>query len=539
MKQQILELHLNIFKYLKKKAHSFEGRPSSELKRYREDQDYYSTREFQLSSQEDLNSSIINSQLIYLGDFHTFDQNQRSLHRIMRVLQRNKKKFKLAIEMVHHKHQFFLESYLKGHITELEFLESIDYTESWRFPWSHYKMIFDFIKEFEIEVIALNCTGNLKKRDELAANILCHELAVSPDVPILVLYGELHILPNKLPQRVLIKSKKNLRHCIIHQNLDEVYWGLVNKNESSKIVKFSRDEYCLITSPPWVKYESMVYWYENMLDDPEFDIHEYIIENGLKIFSSNSFENFLQICTTICNNLGLDLTEDEIEDFNLYDHSGLEFIEEEIEKLNHSSLQNYLLDLISRNKSFKLPFKNIYYCSNYSMNKMAALAGKHIYHNYLKRSQDGIENVYLSKDQIKKFIFLTQENMFSYFFTKIFNPHRKCDLYIDFELKAKTGSTKKERELFQNLLDLIDDKVEYEELFKAKSLKFLNNLARPFGYFLGESLYHALSDHSLNMNSVDFTNYYLQSPIEFFNFQRIKKQILPNRLYRMQKKRFF
>ena len=30
----------------------------------------------------------------------------------------------------------------------------------------------------------------------------------------------------------------------------------------------------------------MIYWYENLCDDPDFDIHEYIIENGKKIFAN-------------------------------------------------------------------------------------------------------------------------------------------------------------------------------------------------------------------------------------------------------------
>ena len=50
------------------------------------------------------------------------------------------------------------------------------------------------------------------------------------------------------------------------------------------IVSFSQNEFCIVSAPPWVKYESMVYWYENLCDDPDFDIHEYIIENGKKIF---------------------------------------------------------------------------------------------------------------------------------------------------------------------------------------------------------------------------------------------------------------
>ena len=63
-----------------------------------------------------------------------------------------------------------------------------------------------------------------------------------------------------------------------------------------KVLKFNKREYILLTSAPWLKYESQIYWYEHLSEDPEFDIHEYIIENGALNFSENVPENFYFLC---------------------------------------------------------------------------------------------------------------------------------------------------------------------------------------------------------------------------------------------------
>jgi uncharacterized iron-regulated protein len=537
VKKEILKLHWNIYQYLKKKAHSYEGKHSSELKRYKQDQLYYSERTFKPASNLELESSIINSQVIYIGDFHTFDQNQRSLHRIMRILLRNKKKFKLGLEMVHHQYQLYLDSYLTGHITELEFLESINYHESWRFPWNHYKIIFELLREFNIDAIAMNSSGSLNQRDNFATEIITEHLLENPNMPILIFFGELHILPNKIPKKVVINTKKNIRQCVIHQNLDEVYWSMKQNETEASLVRFSRDEYCLITSAPWVKYESMIYWYENTQNDPDFDINEYMIENGLKILGDNAFENFAQICLSISNNLQLKLARKEIDNFNLYDHTSLEFIETKIEGIKNLSVRKFYWELVKHNRSFKIPNTNIVYCPNYSMNKIAGLAGIHLYHLFLAQSKISPLNILGSRNNTKKFILLIYENMFSYFFAKIFNPHRKCNLYLD--LKQKMSESKKNNHFYSDVINLIDDQTSLESLSYKKSLKKLYDLSRPIGYFLGEHLYSLLGNRDVLLNVSELKKQFLQASIDEISFYRIKKQLLPNLLYRMQKKKFF
>ena len=157
----------------------------------------------------------------------------------------------------------------------------------------------------------------------------------------LILFGELHIYPNKIPQLVSQKIK-DIKQTIIHQNLDEVFWKLNTMDQvggwGDKIVKFNSQEFCLQTSMPWIKYESMIYWYENLCEDPEFDLHQYIIETGSKLFSSNIQDNFLLILQKITNQLNLDVTDSELEDFNLYDHQKINIMLHIVNALKRPSL---------------------------------------------------------------------------------------------------------------------------------------------------------------------------------------------------------
>ena len=279
---ELYKYHLSIYQYLKNKAKSYEGEISKELKSFQKNQFKLSKRNFCISNFNELKKSINQSRIIYLGDFHTFDQNSKNLERLIKILLKTKKEIILGVELVMQENQIYIDEYLKSNITEKEFLELIQYHDSWRFPWPQYKIFFDMARDNNFSIVALNSTGTLVQRDQKAAKIISHFVNNNENVKMLVLFGELHIAPNKIPHEVNIFSKKKIKQTIVHQNLDNVYWELhksaFDQKLKSHVVKFEADEYSLQTAPPWVKYESMIYWYEHLLEDPEFDIHANGIE---------------------------------------------------------------------------------------------------------------------------------------------------------------------------------------------------------------------------------------------------------------------
>ena len=525
MKSEIVKLRKKIFKNLKARALSYEVE-NLELNSYLADQGKLSKRKFNITDIDQLNKSVLDSSIVYLGDFHTFDQNIRNVLRIVKYLISEKTSCILALEMVSKENQLYIDAYLDHHLTDLEFLECINYHTSWRFPWSHYKLIFELAKKHKIKIVALNKEGSLSERDEFAAELLAEIHEENPDASLLVLYGELHITKNKIPA-IMEKKCPHLISTIIHQNLDEVYWKLIKDDLEQGIVSFSKNEYCIISAPPWIKYESMVYWYENLSDDPDFDIHEYIIETGAKIFIDDTKENFLHMCTDLIKHLDLRLEASDLEDFNLYDHTNLEYVEEVLENKLKPSLLSFYTYLISTSRSFRFPTGNTYYCSSYSMNRISYLAGIHICQYYFQKNKIDTRDILNSKSLNQKFILFCYEAMFAYFFSKIINPHRKCDMYVDLAQKD-TPETK----LAISILDAQD----ITKVIRGSKITKLYESSLYVGHILGEYLY---LNYSKETNSIKLEKEFLKSDIEKLDFQKIKSTLLKGSSYQLHNKRYF
>lgn len=532
LKSDLTKLRKKVFQNLKTKAYGYEGQLSKELKKYRKDLHHFAQRSFTKTTFNQLKKSVSYSDVLYIGDFHTFDQNIRNVLRIMKVLIAEKKKTVIALEMVEAQFQIYIDTYLTGHITDLEFLESINYHDSWRFPWTHYKLIFELAREHQIKIIGINTRGNLTHRDQFAAETLARIIKTHSNHKLMVLYGELHLSPNKIPA-LLKKQIPSIEQLIIHQNLDEVYWGLVDNNQSADIIKFNNNEFCINSAPPWIKYESMVYWYENLCDDPEFDIHEYIIENGKKTFSEDINDNFLQMCSEMIQILNLNIELEDLANFNLKDHSSLEYIEDQVLKIKKQPLQSYYQYLIETSQSFRLMSRPIYYCSSYSMNRMAYLAGIHILHYYLKIHPDS--HVF-NKNGENRFVLLVYEAIFAFFFSKVINPHRKCEMYQDIQKRKRSQITPvSQKKLLEACIDILNGK-ELRIILRGKKMKQLHLISLYVGHILGDYLYQKVFEYGQIHIFFDA----LSTPkMEVGYFKTLRKKLLQDFDYKNHKKRYF
>ena len=172
----------------------------------------------------------------------------------------------------------------------------------------------------------------------------------------LVLLGELHIMPNKIPKLVQNNLGPDYKQLIIHQNLDDIFWKLPstkkNHTNDSSIIKFNDLEFSIQASPPWIKYESMIYWLENLLEDPEFDMHEYILEQKGNLSSYDINEKFYFFCLKINEGLGLKLTNSELENFNIFNYDQIDTVLTKLD--NHEDVQfdNFYMKLITEGQSF-------------------------------------------------------------------------------------------------------------------------------------------------------------------------------------------
>tara|TARA_Y100000590_G_scaffold259270_2_gene291021 strand:- start:33553 stop:35124 length:1572 start_codon:yes stop_codon:yes gene_type:complete len=523
---------------MKRKASEFEVEESEQLKNFKTNQKELASRDFKESNIEELIESIKSSQLIFLGDFHTFDQQSKNLERLLRTLMEKKEKLLLGVEFVNQNKQDAIDQFSNQTITAMEFLEMVNYSESWRFPWHVYKPFFEMARKGEVEIFALNTVGSLEERDANAALKIRQILEDNPDAKLLVFFGELHITPNKLPQRVKELCPDSTQ-TIIHQNLDEVYWKL--KDHGDQVVKFAEGEFSLQTSPPWVKYESMVYWFENLCEDPDFDLNQYLMGSGNMSLNSNVPENFYFLAEELSRSLILTVDEEELEDFNLTDHNQISLVLEKIEKLESTELKDFYKTLIARGKSFHLPGTNLLYCSNYSMNRLSYLAGIHLFETIQKRES----NPQLSfEDKSLFFLRFCQQNLIGYFSSKLINPYRKCDMYSNFkqslELVDLSFKERKNAELFMEILDSKDDLNKLQELLNEQDSITLFYVGRFLGKFLGEVLYMRIfNEKKLLKRYEELKERLFMSQANLENFLAFTNLILPGESYKDLRKRSF
>lgn len=537
---QILNSQKVIFNHMKKRALAFEDSNLKNIAQYRKNYLKFSNRPFTSTTLTVLNKALLNSNFIFVADFHTFDHCLKNLIRILKLLISKNKKIVLALEMLSSKDFLLLESFLSGHLTELEFLESINLGNSWKFPWTHYRSIYEFVKLHpQIEIIGVNTNGNLNKRDNFSAELLANRWLENTDKTFVVLYGEYHLAANKIPKKVndLLDSKPKI--TTIHQNLDAPYWKILkNKNtiQQQMVIKYNSQEFCLLTSPPWMKYESMCYWYENLYDDPEFDLHQFIIENGLKLLSSNTIDNFELLCRQICTLFKIPYNHDDVS-FTLYDFTKISYLQKFVKsKYKNPKAQRFLNLLFETQHMLILPDTNKIYCASYSSNKLAKLAGGLLYLELLNTKNISLLNLYEKFNKFKLFSHFILYHFNSYFMAKSINPYLKCDLFGDhLQLAAKLPSPSSS----QLLVKLFNDPSKCDLIVSALKPIELYHLAKISGELIAEMHFLNFQQHRKIFNPANWEKNYLLKPIELASAIELVSEVKKMSGFKNQKKRYY
>lgn len=532
--KRIHNLQRRIYDELKSKAESYVGETSKELIEFKKKQEELGLSPFQESSHRELLLKISNASIVFVGDYHTFEQSQKNLIRIIRSLVKLRIPFQLGVELVQSKNQSILDAFLNHYITEMEFLELIDYHSSWEFPWTHYRSIFELAKKHQIKLIALNSPGNLKQRDQHAVKIL-KDVMSRNDILTLVQFGELHILQENLPSYF-----HNKNPVIIHQNLDPVFWSYEDSLSRPNIVRFNDDEFCILSSPPWLKYQSTVYWYESIFDDPDFDLHDYIIKKGLKTFGHGVHDLFYYLSSQMNKVFQLKLPKSQIEDFEIYDHTKFSYVQHCIESLPQHLVINFYLSLLSKNLSFKILDSNDYYCSEYSITKLSSLVGAHLFYKALEENNFPYDKIILKGSSNEKFPLFFYQHFTGYFISKIFNPHLKCDLYRDLHLKEQRyQTTSSEKKILTSSLQIIEKEGSISSLLKGSSTLKVFEQAKIIGEFFAETFFELIFLQEESSHSKKLQKSIFPKEPNLKNYGQLKALLFPNKKYKMRKKRVF
>ncbi len=512
-REELLKIQKTITENLKDDIQSYQSKPNLKFKRYT---GHYK-KEFKsyqgLTDKNTLLDKINKSDIVYLGDYHTLDQSQKTVIKILREIIFKRKNITIGIELVYHDHQKHIDDFMKGTISEKQFLNKIDYYINWGFYWKNYRPIFDFAKKNSIRIIALNCRADeksfiLEKRDTFAADLIAAETLKHPKNLLFVLYGDLHIASKHIPKKVsdIIKSSKVSRNqLMVYQNSEHLYWKLAEQGkENADVVRISSNKFCIMNTPPWIRLQTYLNWLEKSgeilltqtgtwLDDSETSDYYHQIINLISAISG-----FFQF-----SNKGFD-------QFHLYTTAEVEFVDFMNQYMKNSgNLSLKDIELIRTAIIYDgiclCPEKNVLYISNPTVNKVSEKVAQMIsfkmtkYFPRLKR--EGDRDYFYSRVLTETIGFIG---------SKVINFKRKCDRLPDYKKminltkkKRLKGRLRDEREIAK----LIVNHCEFEKtLLKRKHLtriRFTNKFytqeprifmgfSKALGFMLGNRLFNAM-----------------------------------------------
>jgi uncharacterized iron-regulated protein len=509
--KSLIDLQKESFEELQRKILEQRKYESRSITKYRdvylEEVDHFD----EISSKSELLKDVEDAQIIYCGDFHTLPRSQYTAIKILRSLVEQKRKVYLALEMIPINVENVANDFVDNEISEKEFLEEINYERIWGFPWSNYQPLFEFARQNHISILGLNSHEGgyqaLAERDVIAAERMVECILKQPDAVIFCLYGDLHIAQKHIPQKVenLIKKKtaKKIKTVTVFQNSDEIYWNLLNDNVAHKVdvVKISQHSYCVLSSTPWIKWQSYQSWVDEhggLLSDKEEE----------ETFGYYELPDFFHDILDFAKNIQVFLQEEvpSIDDFEVYtalDTQVMDKIEQYFQSVEapKKSIQKLIDAELIENRSILIPDQSVIYLLDFSQTRAAEKAAQWV----SSKMTDQLCVYGKDFDEKELFYRLVIWEAIGYFGSKIVNPKRKCDQYKDFERllermegKKTTGHGRDEKIVAQEVLKHRDyemAKLESEsqiqpprKIFYLKPKLFFM-CAQSIGEILGDQLY--------------------------------------------------
>ncbi len=466
--KKLFALQHRIYKSLQVETDRLLGEQPPAIQAYERNYD----RDFQKSmsslrpaKKEELINATRKSDITFIADFHTFRQAQRTALRIVREAVRPGETWWLGLELIPSHYQSALDDFQSGRIDLETFHETIHYDDEWGFPWKNYAPLFEWARENQIPLIALNRPKELflssaslrrakhdtelQKRDQWAAGIITDLFSRTPRSKakprMIVLYGELHLASRHLPRQLALISKdylgRPLKSLCIHQNVDRIYWYLARKNKEhqANVLRLRKNRFCVLSSTPWTKLQSLVTWAEGSASETIHE-HDALLTDDL----STSFQDpidYLFLMRTYGQAIAefLNIAPAAFESLTLKTIQDADFVDSlEKEGLFSNREIRMIRYHVASNQRIYIPRVNIAYLGSPSQNRAAELAAIHLF-----RARAHIQEIFESK--IDTYFRLIIESSFGFLGSLLLNPRRKCDLYEDHIRRLKHLRNSKRR----------------------------------------------------------------------------------------------
>lgn len=419
------------------------------------------------------------SEFMLYGDFHTLKQTQKGLVRILReyLAHQPRRPIVLALEMFKARDQELIDRYLKGDISESQFLQLCQYDHTWGFPWQNYKIILDFALRQGIRIIGINTDlageDQLHNRDRFAAKILREIQGSDPKALVVCLIGEYHLADAHLPR--YLESDFNLTRILT--NIDHYYFLSSNKVEipTTEYLALKSRLYCILNSPPWIKWQSYAIWEEMKSVETEDEVND---ESTHVIYTEESFDldyQILNLLSHLTEFLNLEFKKNELTRF----HTHVDPTESEIHAitadldLDDTQIET-AMERLDREGFYFIPEGNIILVSEVSLNNISEIAGQLLF-NLLHPIRDE----FLDLDRVYHRILMSSSGLLA---SKVLNPRRRC---LDKRQYESLLTQLKRRRL-----------IGYQKKFR-ESLRILTRLLNRIERGTGTHLHYTMIDYDL------------------------------------------
>lgn len=126
--------------------------------------DVIETATGKLISMDELIARLSSASIIYVGEIHTSAQDHEVQLQILEKLARGGKCVELGMEMFPVSEQAILDRYVRGDMTEDEFLKETRWDKVWGFPYPLYRGLIDFQKSRHLPVLGLNAPNEVVRK---------------------------------------------------------------------------------------------------------------------------------------------------------------------------------------------------------------------------------------------------------------------------------------------------------------------------------------------------------------------------------------
>jgi hypothetical protein len=431
--QKWIRIRKDLYLQMEKQVRHRLGEDTPELMRYHKTYQGEFARKWQPAAATDLWAQIADSQVVLMGDFHALHQSQKAQLRVLRNIPKDRKTV-LAVEFFDSADQPKIDKFMQGKMAEKDFLKAIKWETRWGFPWEHYRPLLRYAQKHKISVYGLNKSfakrnaTTLKSRDVFAGKKIAELTKAHPESLIFVIYGDLHLATAHIPAEIQRNLGKPFGKNVlsIFQNAEKIYFQLLNQGSegSTDLIRINRNTFCLMSVPPWVKWQNYLMYLEQTYDeglqfqgedDEDWDDDEDSDYEPLDF--TDHIGRYVKI---MAEELGMDVSLSALSVYSANDDSFWTQVRERYD----AKKQMWIQRLIEDEYSFYLPEISAAYLARGTVNHASTLAMQ-----YIHAQVSGSKSLFSEMPQ--DFLRWIWMEAVAYFGSKMINPKRKTDTIAD------------------------------------------------------------------------------------------------------------